>query len=209
MELRMSKRFIAPLVCMIGLGFFFIDRPAHGYIQTEISMKQVLAQTQVIFAATVESFDPAKRTAVIVVDEMLKGKAPFNKLHIALPEDREGAREFNRPSHLLKRLAVKQKVVFFVDAKEGAFAPIRRGNLLLFLYANGTWVQFAGTTKEDAHTSLPIAFHHFEPYLRRTFKGTTAEMRLVIIDGLSGKNDPPKYDPKEPGGIGPEVIQYK
>ena len=54
-------------------------------------------------------------------------------------------------------------------------------------------------------TSLPIAFHHFEPYLRRTFKGPSDEMRQVIIDGLSGKKAPPPYDPKEPGGFGPEL----
>lgn len=64
-------------------------------------------------------------------------------------------------------------------------------------------MQFVGVT-EEKQTSLPIAFHHFEPYLRRTFKGTTAEMRQVIIDGLSGKKAPP-YDPKEKGGFGPEL----
>ena len=27
----------------------------------------------------------------------------------------------------------------------------------------------------------------------------------TIIDGLSGKKAPPPYDPKEPGGFGPEL----
>jgi len=141
---------------------------------------------------------------VFTVDEQLKGKVPFEKLFMALAADKETAREYNKPSYLLKRLAAQQTVIFFADAKEGAFAPIRRGNMVLFLYANGTWVQFAAVT-EDKQTSLPIAFHHFEPYLRRTFKGPTAEMRQVVIDGLSGKKAPPPYDPKEPGGFGPEL----
>ena len=130
---------------------------------------------------------------------------PFKKLGMTLWADKDGSREYNKPSHLLKRLAVKQTVVFFADAKEGAFAPIRRGNLVVFMYTNGTWVQFAAETTDDGPANLPIVFHHFEPYLQRTFKGPTAEMRQVIIDGLSGKREPPAYNAKEPGGLGPEV----
>lgn len=82
--------------------------------------------------------------------------------------------------------------------------PIRRGNLLVFLYTNGTWVQFAAVT-EEKQTTLPITFHHFEPYLRRTFSGPTSEMRQVLLDGLSGTKTPPPYNPKEPGSFGPEL----
>src|SRR5262249_41988178 len=176
-----------------------------AYIQNPIAMKSILAQTQLIFTAKVESFDPEKRTAVLVVDERLKGKVHFKKLLLALEADKKGAREYNRPSHLLKRLAVTQTVVIFADAKEGAFAPIRRGNLLVLLYTNGTWVQFAAETTDDGPASLPLRFYHFEPYLQRTFKGTTEEMRQVIVDGLAGKKDPPPHNPKEPGGLGPEI----
>jgi hypothetical protein len=201
----MRRRFLWSAAVTLCVGFFLLHRSADAYIQTEVSMKSVLARTQLIFTAKVETFDAEKRTAILTVDEHLKGKAPFKKLLIALPTDREGAREYNRPSHLLKRLAVKQTVVFFADSKEGAFAPIRRGNIVLFLYTNGTWVQFAADTTEDGPANLPIRFHHFEPYLQRTFKGTTAEMRQAIIDGLSGKKAPPPYNAKEPGGLGPEV----
>jgi uncharacterized membrane protein len=179
------------VIAVLTLGFFLAGGPAGAYIQTPISMKSVLAQTQMIFTAKVESFDPEKRTAVLAVDEHLKGK--------------KGAREYNRPSHLLKRLAVKQSVVIFADAREGAFAPIRRGNLLVLFYANGTWVQFAAETKADGPPRLPLRFHHFEPYLRQTFAGTSEEMRRVIVDGLSGKKEPPPHNPKETAGLGPEV----
>ena len=76
---------------------------------------------------------------------------------------------------------------------------------MVFLYTNGTWVQFAAETMDDGPASLPLRFHHFEPYLRQTFCGTTEEMRQVIVDGLAGKKDPPPHNPKEPGGLGPEV----
>jgi hypothetical protein len=193
------------VIAVLTLGFFLAGGPAGAYIQTPISMKSVLAQTQMIFTAKVESFDPEKRTAVLAVDEHLKGKVPFTNLLLALDEDKKGAREYNRPSHLLKRLAVKQSVVIFADAREGAFAPIRRGNLLVLFYANGTWVQFAAETKADGPPRLPLRFHHFEPYLRQTFAGTSEEMRRVIVDGLSGKKEPPPHNPKETAGLGPEV----
>ena len=193
------------LSCSAFLAGLLAATAASAYIQTEVTMKNVLARTQLIFAAKIETFDKDKRTAIFVVDEHLKGKVPFKKLLMALPADREGAREYNKPSHLIKRLAVKQSVVFFADQKEGAFAPIRRGNIVLFLYTNGTWVQFAAETTDDGPAQLPIQFHHFEPYLQRTFKGPTSEMRQIIIDGLSGKREPPPHNPKEAGGLGPEV----
>ena len=45
---------------------------------------------------------------------------------------------------------------------------------------------------------------HLEPYLRRTYKGTTAEMAQAIRDGLSGKKKPPPPDAREKPGLGPE-----
>src|SRR5262245_52376619 len=125
----MWQRSLGAIPVLLTVAFFLTERPAGAYINAPISLKNVLDRTQLIFTAKVESFDPKKRTAVLVVDERLKGKAPFKKLFIALEEDKKGAREYNRPSHLLKRLAVKQKAVIFADAKEGAFAPSRRGNL--------------------------------------------------------------------------------
>src|SRR5262249_38074476 len=160
--------------------------------------------TQYIFVVKVETFDMEKRLAVVTVEENLKGKLPFTKMHFPLPEDREGAREWNKPSYLIKRLAAKQTLIFFGDLKqEMALGGVRpRGNFLLMLYTNGTWAQFNADIKGDEapEASLPVKFWHFEPYLRRTFKGTTEEMRQSIIDGLSGKKEPPPSDPKvEPG----------
>ena len=201
----MNSRFPTLAVLGLTLALFCLDHSDSAHIQTEVAMKNVLARTQLIFTAKVDAFDKDKRTAIFVVDEHLKGKAPFKRLLMALPADKEGAREYNKPSYLAKRLAVTQSVVFFADAKEGAFAPIRRGNIVLFLYTNGTWIQLAATTTDGGQADLPIQFHHFEPYLQRTFKGPTADMRQVIIDGLSGKKEPPAHNPKEPGGLGPEV----
>jgi hypothetical protein len=124
-----------------------------------------------------------------------------------LPEDpKDPKRENNQASRLIKRLALDLPVVFFADkGASPVFGKVRDEGATLFMYTNGTWVQLGGNPKEETNTTMPVRFHHFEPYLRRTFKGTTAELRQVIIDGLAGKKDPPAYDPDEPPGLGPEI----
>src|SRR5262249_59172938 len=78
--------------------------------------------------------------------------------------------------------------------------------LNVFVYTKGTWSQILGGIDDDTTTSR---FLNSEPYLRRTFKGTTAELRQAIVDGLSGKKEPPPPDEKEAPGYGPEVPAKK
>lgn len=202
--MRQQFRWLVAIV--LTLGFFLPDQPAGAVITAPVQMKQVLKQTGFIFTAKVESFDAEKRLVVFKVDENLKGKLPFEKLATALPEDpKDSKRENNQASRLVKRLAVDLPVVFFADqGVSPVFGKVREEGTVLFMYSNGTWVQFGANAKVEG-TKMPIRFHHFEPYLRRAFKGTTAEMRQVIIDGLSGKKEPPAYDPDEPAGLGPEI----
>lgn len=47
-----------------------------------------------------------------------------------------------------------------------------------------------------------------EPYLRTTFKGTTAEMNTVLLDHLAGKGKLPEPVQAEPG-FGPEFQPKK
>src|SRR5205807_9188853 len=78
----------------------------------------------------------------------------------------------------------------------------------VFVYTNGTWFQVKGETVSDAEP-VRWSFTHCEPYLRRTFKGTTAELKQVVVDGLAGKKAPPEPDTKEPPGLGPEIKNEK
>src|SRR5439155_1066803 len=84
----------------------------------------------------------------------------------------------------------------------------RGKRLTVFGYTNGTWFQMVGQ-QPDGADPLVLAFTHCEPYLRRTFKGTTAQMRQVVLDGLSGKQKPPEPVADEPPGLGPEVQSDK
>ena len=70
------------------------------------------------------------------------------------------------------------------------------------VYSNGTWFQMTAPSDEDK----PVwSFTHCEPYLRRTFKGTTEEMRQTVADSLAGKKAAPESDAKEKPGLGPEI----
>ncbi|OAI54728.1 hypothetical protein AYO44_14370 [Planctomycetaceae bacterium SCGC AG-212-F19] len=203
----MRRLFIFRAASILGLGLFLLAEPAAAVIESPLPLKRILKDTQFIFTAKVESFDKEKGLAVFTVQDNLKGKVPFKQMSLPLPPDKEGLRENNRPSFLVKRLAADLPVVWFADfGRSPAFDKVREEGMTLFLYTNGTWAQLAGNAKPGGEdTKIVIRFHHYEPFLRRTFKGTTAEMRQVIIDGLAGTKEPPPYDPKEPAGLGPEV----
>lgn len=200
------RRQVWKLALPIAVGFPLLVQPAGAVIEAVSPMKEILRHTEFIFTANVETFDKEKGLVVLTVQENHKGKVPFKQLELPLPPDKEGMRENNRPSFLAKRLAVNLPVVIFADnGRSKAFDKVRPEGMTLFLYTNGTWAQIAGHAKLEGQTKMTLRFHHYEPYLRRTFKGSTAEMRQVIIDGLSGQKEPPAPDVKEPGGLGPEV----
>src|SRR5262249_38453594 len=95
---------------------------------------------------------------------------------------------------MLRRLAKDLPVVLFV-------ARGQKGDYIAFGYTNGTWFQLLGHKDGEA---VRWAFTHAEPYLRRTFKGTTAELRRGLEGAQKGKK-PPAPDPKAEPGLGPEV----
>jgi hypothetical protein len=80
------------------------------------------------------------------------------------------------------------------------------GKFMLLAYTNGTWFQVLGQTEGE---QTRWAFTHCEIYLRRTFSGTTDELKQVLTDVLAGKAKPPAPNPKEPAGFGPVVAPTK
>jgi hypothetical protein len=70
-------------------------------------------------------------------------------------------------------------------------------------YTNGTWMQLVGDRTGD--DTVVWSLTHGEPYLRRTSKGTTSELRATLIDVLTGKKRAPAIDKMAEPGFGPEV----
>jgi hypothetical protein len=169
--------------------------PLYAVITRLVPLREVLAAEQFIFVATVESLDPDKPAAVLTVTEDLKGKVPYRRLPVALTGD-DGARKERQVPQLLDRLVPQLPLV--------VFASTRGPRTTAYAYTNGTWFQFTGPADAKPE-DVRFAFTHLEPYLRRTFKGTTAELKQAVADGLAGKKAPPEPDATEPPGIGPAV----
>jgi outer membrane protein assembly factor BamB len=165
---------------------------AHAVIKALTPLRAFLSDSQFIVIAKVEKLLPDRPGMVLTVAHDLKGKAPFRKLAVNLRGDTEAQKQ-KESEQLFKRLAPDLPVVLFVNHRGKRFTS--------FAFSNGTWFQVMGQKTED---SVAWSFTHLEPYLRRTFKGTTAEQVEIIRGSLSGKVKPPEPNPKEPPGLGPE-----
>lgn len=172
---------------------FLSVTPAAAVITALTPLSGMIQESQFILTAKVERLDADKQAVVLTLAEDLKDRAPFRKLSVNLKGDSEAAKHRQTPQ-LLKRLAPDLPVVLF--------AAQRNRDFVAFAYTNGTWFQLTGS--DDAGT-VRWAFTHCEPYLRRTYAGSTADLKQVVADALSGKKKPPDVNPKEKPGLGPEV----
>ncbi len=187
----MSRRIWAWMAAAISL--LVLAASASAVIKNLIPLRSVLTSEQMIFEAKVEKIDPDKPAIWLKPGEAWKGKVPFVRMPVNMTGDAEAQREKQTPQ-LLKRLAPDLDIVLFVS---------KRGNrYLAFAYSNGTWIQMEG--RGDNDDKLTWSFLHGEPYLRRTFKGTTGELKQAIKDGLAGKEVPGPDEKAEPG-FGPEI----
>ncbi len=163
-------------------------------IMALLPLQTVIRSSQYIVVAKIEKVYPEKPAMLLNVEDDLKGKLPYRKLPVHLKGDSE-ADKLNHVPQLLKRLANDMPIILFVEEKDK--------KLTALAYTNGTWMQLVGD-KTGADTAV-WSLTHGEPYLRRTFKGPTAELKSLLIDVLAGKKRAPEIDKKESPGFGPEV----
>jgi outer membrane protein assembly factor BamB len=181
-----------PAVLLALAACLLTAAPASAVVKNLVPLKDVLASQQLILVARVEAVQPDKPAVVLRFSESLKGKAPFKSFAVDLTGDAYAKKE-KHTQVLLDRLAPGRKLVLFVDPVGDGYAA--------FGFVEGTWFQLRGT--RDGGWSLL----HCEPYLRRTFKGSTDELRTVVAESLAGKRKPPDPDEKEPPGYGPPVTK--
>lgn len=179
------------------LGLLLTASFASAVIMKVVSLKEVLEGEQHIFVATVDKVDPDKPAVIFTTAETdsLKGRTPFERLPINLTGDAE-AKKDGHTQVMLDRLEPGRQAVVF-SHKKG-----KRYEAMAFL--EGTWFSLQGTIDDDGKT-VRWGFMHCEPYLRRTYTGTTAELKKVVEDGLAKKAEPPKPNDKEKPGFGPPV----
>ncbi|HZZ74214.1 MAG TPA: hypothetical protein VFE24_18405 [Pirellulales bacterium] len=163
--------------------------PVMALIERVTPLSSVIKDSDYIVTAKVERLAPDKPGMVLAVIDDLQGKAPFRRLAVNLTGDKE-----KDSPKLLERLATDLPVVLFVTELNK--------KLLGLGYSNGTWFQIVGEPEGD---NFRWSFTHCEPFLRRTFKGPTAEMATLVRDILAGKKKAPPVDTKELPGLGPKV----
>jgi outer membrane protein assembly factor BamB len=180
---------------LAGLLAVALAPAALALVKRPYPMEEVLRDCKFICTATVETLDADKPSAVFVVDDDLKGKFPTRRLKINMSGDAT-AKKLDHRAQILKRLAPKLPLVMFVVENGDTF--------FVYVYTNGTWFNMQGEKADDPEKTV-WAFMHGEPYLRRTFKGTTEEMKKLVVDGLAKKVKLPAIDNKEQPGFGPEI----
>jgi hypothetical protein len=163
-----------------------VATPAHAVIEALTPLKLFIDDSRLILAAKVEKLDASRQVAVLAVLADLKGEADFRRLPLKLSGDTA-----DQAAQLLERLAPDLSVILFIDEHK-----------LVFGYSNGTWFQ---AKLADDRADARGAFTHFEPSLRRTFCGSTAELQTILSDVIAGKRKPPPVNPKEKPGLGPTV----
>ena len=173
-----------------------ISTSSWAFFDVLFSVSQMVEKAQVIFVAKVERIDPEKPGMVLSVGESLKGKPSFDRLPINLTGDPKK----NHSPQLLKRLAADLPLIVFEVAKDDALTQ----PAMLFAYTNGTWFQVLGHPDGD---QTRWAFTHCEIYLRRTFKGSTEELKQITADIIAGKSQGPPANKKKNQGWGRRLVR--
>lgn len=181
-------RVIVSLIVLLGMA-----APARAVITILTPLKQVLDVEEQIFTATVHSVDAEKPEVIFTAGKSIKGEVLAKTLKVDLTGDAYAKRNDHLPI-MLARFAPKRELVIFTSKTRKGYSA--------FCYMEGTWFQLRGTPLEEG---IDWAFLHGEPYLRRTFRGTTAELQAIIERYYSKKVDPPTPDDKVPPGFGPEA----
>src|SRR5262245_18447789 len=156
---------------------------AHGVVKNILPLNRVLATQPLIFVAKVDKVLPDKTRMVVTAGDSLKGKVPFTRMPVNLSGDAEGKRERHAEA-ILERLAARLEIACFLSKRGEPYDA--------FGFSNGTWFQMIG--QGDKPEDMTWLFTHCEPYLRCTFKGSTEELKKVVLDGLSGKKAPSPAD---------------
>jgi hypothetical protein len=167
-------------------AWFGLAAPARAVIEVLTPLKLFINDSSAIVVAKVERLDAEQRAAVLVTSTALKGKPAFRRLPLSLAGD-----TVEQAAQLEERLAIDTSVILFIDEHNLAIG-----------YSNGTWFQ-AKLTGQGAN--LRASFTHFEPSLRRTFTGKTADLQTVLADVIAGKRKPPPANPQEKPGLGPKA----
>ncbi|MEX2214743.1 MAG: hypothetical protein WD768_11475 [Phycisphaeraceae bacterium] len=167
--------------------------PALGVITKLTPLSGIIADSDDILIATVDAVDPQRPSMVLVVERRLKGESTIERYPILLEGDSEGD-----PKHVLDRAEKGTRVLLFITL----FITEVDQHYQALAFTEGSWFQMMGKPEGEG---IRWRFTHAEPFLRRTFKGNTAELGMVVTEVLAKKAAAPAPSPSEEPGLGPTL----
>ena len=182
---------------------------ARGVIKATSPLKLFVGDATQIVRVRVTKFDPVNSRLVLDVEQDIKGKMEPRTLNVVWkvePDSKwEGIRTLPR---VLKCFGPDQQAILFINDAGGFWhnKGATRKNPIAFGFTNGSWFCLESTRRDDGKLLWRLA--QGEPYLRTTFKGTTAELNKLLVDHLAGKGKLPEPVKSEPG-FGPEYQPKK
>ena len=182
---------------------------APGVIKATSPLKLFVRDGTQIVQVRVTRFDAENNRLVFEVEQDIKGKLPQRSMPAVWkfqPDSKwEGVRALPR---VLKCFGPDQRAILFINDAGGFWhnKGATRKNPIAFGFTNGSWFCMESTKQGDGKLLWQLA--QGEPYLRTTFKGTTAELNKVLVDHLAGKGNLPDPVKAEPG-FGPEYQAKK
>ena len=182
---------------------------APGVIKATSPLMLFVRDATQIVQVRVAQFDLDKNRMVFEVEQDLKAKLEERTLPTVWkldPDSKwEGIRTLPR---LLKSFGPDQRAILFINDAGGFWhnKGATRKFPIAFGYTNGSWFCLESKKRDDGKLLWILA--QGEPYLRTTFKGTTAELNKVLVDHLAGKGNLPEPVKAEPG-FGPEYQAKK
>lgn len=202
-------RAVVPGICLLVVWFALSPADVRGVIKAPASLSRFEHDATQIVRVKVTRFEPDNNRLVFDVEEDLKGKLEQRSLPTVWklePDSKwEGIRTLPR---LLKSFGPDQQAVLFINDTGGFWhnKGNPRKNPIAFGFIEGSWFCLESSRREDGKLVWRLA--QGEPYLRTTFKGTTAELNKVLVDYLAGKGKLPEPVKAEPG-FGPEYQPKK
>ncbi len=160
-----------------------------------IPLSEVIEHQQFIILLQVEKFDPEYKYFIAKVMRTIKGKWMHDKIHVRLTGN-DIAKKNNDIQTIADRLDYKRIIVLFIDKRGRRYPAVA--------FVEGSWFSLVGVPDND-DKNIQWYFLNGEPYLRRTFHGTSDELIKIIEDYFAGNVKPPAPDPSVKPGYGPPV----
>jgi hypothetical protein len=195
------------LSMMASLTLFTTD--AAAVIKATSPLKLFERDSTQIVQVKVTKFDLENNRLVFEVQQDIKNKLEDRSMNVVWkfePDSKwEGILTLPR---LIKSFGPDQPAILFINDAGGFWhnKGNTRKNPIAFGFINGSW--FCLESSKLGNGKLLWRLAQGEPYLRSTFKGTTAELNKVLVDFLAGKAKLPEPVKEEPG-FGPEYQPKK